>query len=77
MEVLSHTSVKKRTKRLTGLKFRTFNGRFQVTSHIEGVKVIASMVNRQSSSCRPLSIDGVLKLITEQTTHVSSRQLTL
>ena len=32
MEVLSHTSVKKRTKRLTGLKFRTFNGRFQVTS---------------------------------------------
>ena len=31
-EVLSHASVKKKTQRFKGFKFRTFNGRFQVTS---------------------------------------------
>ena len=31
-EILSHASAKKKTKRLKGFKFRTFNYRFQVTS---------------------------------------------
>ena len=32
MKVLSHVSAKKETKRLKGFKFRTFTGRFQMTS---------------------------------------------
>ena len=32
MKILSHASVKKKTKRLKGFRFRTFSGCFQVTS---------------------------------------------
>ena len=32
MKVLPHASAKKKTKRLKGVKFHTFSGRFQVTS---------------------------------------------
>ena len=38
MKVLWRANVKKKTKRLKGLKFRTFIGRFQVTGGSEGVK---------------------------------------
>ena len=37
MKLLSHVSAKKKTKRLKGFKFRTFIGRFQVTTDSEAV----------------------------------------
>ena len=42
VQILSHASVKKKTKGLSGFEFRTFNGHFQVTSHfqVKGLSVI-------------------------------------
>ena len=44
MKVLPHVSAKKKTKRLKGFKFRTFIGRFEVTSSVAPVKGLVIMV---------------------------------